>query len=149
MSGCSRHVVPQQCPSVDGVLSAAADDVRENRTAYADPAPTVAMIVMRTCSLMVNGPGLSCTPNMVQRGTTHAARRPSGYETSWATSCPMATLGYRKKKNWFMPGIIIAQIIPMIQVRMVDAGMSKSSVLATAERTSGYGESSSAIWVSS
>ena len=31
----------------------------------------------------------------------------------------------------------------MIQVRMVDAGMSKSSVLATADRTSGYGESSS------
>ena len=32
----------------------------------------------------------------------------------------------------------------MIQARNVDAGMSGSSKLATAERTSGYGESSSA-----
>lgn len=36
-----------------------------------------------------------------------------------------------------------AQMMPRVQVRMVDAGMSKSSVLATADRTSGYGESSS------
>jgi hypothetical protein len=31
-------------------------------TAYADPAPTPAMMVMITCSLMVNGPGLSAMP---------------------------------------------------------------------------------------
>lgn len=56
---------------------------------------------------------------------------------------PTLTDGYRKKKNWFIPGMITAQMMPRVQVRMVDAGMSKSSVLATAERTSGYGESSS------
>lgn len=54
------------------------------------------------------------------------------------------TEGYRKKKNWFMPGMSIAQRIPMTHARSVLTGMSGSSVLATAERTSGYGESSSA-----
>jgi hypothetical protein len=31
-------------------------------TAYAGSAPTLAMMVMMTCSLMVNGPGLSGIP---------------------------------------------------------------------------------------
>jgi hypothetical protein len=31
-------------------------------TAYAGTAPTLAMMVMMTCSLMVNGPGLSGIP---------------------------------------------------------------------------------------
>jgi hypothetical protein len=31
-------------------------------TAYAGPCPTPAMMVMMTCSLMVNGPGLSGIP---------------------------------------------------------------------------------------
>jgi hypothetical protein len=33
-------------------------------TAYACSAPTPAMMVMMTCSLMVNGPGLSGIPKM-------------------------------------------------------------------------------------
>jgi len=37
----------------------------------------------------------------------------------------------------------MAQIKPSTQERRVDTGTSGSSVLATAERTSGYGESSS------
>lgn len=39
--------------------------------------------------------------------------------------------------------MMIAQMRPMTQDRRVPTGMSGSSVLATAERTSGYGESSS------
>ena len=54
------------------------------------------------------------------------------------------TAGKRKKKNWFIPGMIIAQMSPITHTRSDDAGMLGSSVLATAERTSGYGESSSA-----
>lgn len=54
------------------------------------------------------------------------------------------TAGKRKKKNWFMPGMMTAQISPITHTRSEDAGMPGSSVLATAERTSGYGESSSA-----
>ena len=50
---------------------------------------------------------------------------------------PTVTEGYRKKKNWFMPGMRMAQMIPMNQARKVLEGMSGSSVLATAERTSG------------
>ena len=40
-------------------------------------------------------------------------------------------------------GIMIAHTKPSTQERSVDTGISGSSVLATAERTSGYGESSS------
>lgn len=47
------------------------------------------------------------------------------------------TVGYRKKKNWFMPGRMIAQRMPIVQARKVLTGMSGSSVFATAERTSG------------
>ena len=39
----------------------------------------------------------------------------------------------------------MAQMMPSVQARNVDAGISGSSKLATAERTSGYGESSSAV----
>ena len=57
----------------------------------------------------------------------------------------MVTDGYRKKKNWSRPGMMIAQMRPTNHARKVAQGMSGSSVLATAERTSGYGESSSAV----
>ncbi len=36
--------------------------VRATLTPYADAAPTPPMMVMMTCSLMVNGPGLSGIP---------------------------------------------------------------------------------------
>lgn len=55
----------------------------------------------------------------------------------------IVTLGYRKKKNWSKPGMMIAQMRPTSQARNVAQGMSGSSVFATAARTSGYGESSS------
>jgi hypothetical protein len=51
------------------------------------------------------------------------------------------TAGYRKKKNWLSPGMIIAQMRPSVHARRVATGMVGSSVFATAERTSGYGES--------
>jgi hypothetical protein len=54
----------------------------------------------------------------------------------------MVTKGYLKKKNWFTPEIRTAQIRPTTQARKVDDGIVGSSVLATAERTSGYGDSS-------
>jgi hypothetical protein len=49
----------------------------------------------------------------------------------------MAMEGYLKKKNWFTPGMRIAQMRPTTQARKVDDGIEGSSVLATAERTSG------------
>ena len=60
----------------------------------------------------------------------------------------MVTAGNLKKKNWFKPGIKMDQKMPMTHARRVEQGISKSSVLATAERTSGYGESSSMRCVS-
>ena len=54
-------------------------------TAYADPEPTLAMIVMSTCSLIVKGPGLSDTPKILTRGTMRAQARRRGKETSCAT----------------------------------------------------------------
>ena len=43
-----------------------------------------------------------------------------------------------------MPGTMIAQMSPIVHARRVFTGISGSSVFATADRTSGYGESSSA-----
>lgn len=67
-----------------------------------------------------------------------------GYQSGNATQTwVMVTDGYLKKKNWLTPGIRIAQKRPITQARKVDASMVGSSVLATADRTSGYGDSSS------
>lgn len=52
--------------------------------------------------------------------------------------------GYLKNRNWFRPGRMMDHTTPMDQARKVHTGMSGSSVFATADRTSGYGESSSA-----
>ena len=57
----------------------------------------------------------------------------------------IVTEGKRKKKNWLRPGMMMAQIRPTSHARKVAQGMSGSSVLATADLTSGYGESSSAV----
>ena len=55
----------------------------------------------------------------------------------------MPTEGNLKEKNWFKPEIRTTQMRPMTQARKVDDGIVGSSVLATAERTSRYGDSSS------
>lgn len=139
-------------------------------------------MVTRTCSLTVNGPGLSECPKILMSGRIRARPQPNGRETNWPTRLVIVTDGYRKKlegrnnerqdrdgeerergclesngrnkwayKNWLRPGMMIAMIIPRNQTRMVEQGISGSSVFATAERTSGYGESSSTspIWVPS
>jgi hypothetical protein len=51
--------------------------------------------------------------------------------------------GYLKEKNWLTPGRMMAQMRPTTQARKVDEGIVGSSVLATADRTSTYGDSSS------
>lgn len=43
------------------------------------------MIVMRTCSLIENGPGLSDTPKILTLGTTRAHTRMMGNDTNCAT----------------------------------------------------------------
>ena len=55
------------------------------------------------------------------------------------------TKGYLKKKNWLTLGITAAQISPRNHARKVDAGIVGSSVLATADQTSGYDDSSSSV----
>lgn len=45
------------------------------------------MMVIMTCSLMVNGPGLSDIPKILTRGTTRAHARMRGKEISCATIC--------------------------------------------------------------
>jgi hypothetical protein len=124
------------------------------------------MIMMRACSLIVKGPGLSSTPKSFTLGTYSAQAFPTGKDKSWGITCSqgvrlstgpkvasdygtqtelMDTEGYLKKKNWLIPGRMIAQMRPITQARKVDAGIVGSSVLATADRTSGYGDSSSSI----
>lgn len=59
----------------------------------------------------------------------------------------IVTEGYRKKKKWLTPGMMMAKRRPSSQARKVLTGIKGSSVLATADRTSGYGESSSGVIV--
>ena len=72
-----------------------------------------------------------------------------GKETNYSNAeeqihtCAMKTVGYLKKKNWFTPEMRTTQMRPTTQARKVDDGMVGSSVLETAEQTSGYGDSSS------
>jgi hypothetical protein len=85
--------------------------------AYADPDPTLAMMVIKTCSLTVKGPGFKDMPKIFTRGKYLAAATPMGYDNSWAMIPVTLTEGKRKKKNWFSPGMTIAQARPMIQAR--------------------------------
>ena len=52
---------------------------------YGAPNPTLAMMVIRTCSLTVKGPGLRETPKTLTLGRKRAQRRPRGKDSSWAT----------------------------------------------------------------
>ena len=97
----------------------------------------------KTCSFTVKGPGFNLAPKMDQLGRNAAAALPIGNDNNCATIPVMVTEGYRKKKNWFKPGMRMAQTRPITQDRRVATGMVGSSVLATADRTSGYGLSSS------
>ena len=45
------------------------------------------MMVIKTCSLTENGPGLRDTPSIFTLGTAHAHRRPRGKDSSCATIC--------------------------------------------------------------
>ncbi len=74
-------------------LSAGGQQKLEARTAYADCEPTVAMMVRRTWSLMVNGPGFICTPKMETLGRTRTQRRPMGKESSRAKRLERVTKG--------------------------------------------------------
>lgn len=54
-------------------------------TAYAELYPTVAMIVIKTCSFTVKGPGFKDTPKTLTRGTIRAQSLPIGKDNSCAT----------------------------------------------------------------
>ena len=54
-------------------------------TAYAEVNPTVAIIVMSTCSFTVNGPGFRDMPKNFTLGISLAHNRPTGNDNSWAT----------------------------------------------------------------
>jgi hypothetical protein len=82
-----------------------------------------------------HGDHLSSKNSFQQRAPSKRIRNPRTGVT--------LTEGYLKKKNWFTPGMMMAQMRPSTQARKVDAGIEGSSVLETAERTSGYGDSSS------
>ena len=77
------------------------------------------------------------TPKIFHLGTQAAHALPRGKDNNWATIPLTVIEGNRKKKNWLRPGMTMDQIIPMVHARIVETGMFMSSVLATAERTSG------------
>lgn len=91
---------------------------------------------------MVKGPGLREIPKIFHPGRYAAHARPMGRDnrTGIMELTPME--GKRKEKYWSNPAHTSAQTSPITHTRSVDASISGSSVLGTAARTSGYGESS-------
>jgi hypothetical protein len=86
------------------------------------------------------GDKLSSKDSIQQRGPKNDSKC---HRTKNQRTELMSTEGYLKKKYWFTPEMRIAQMRPSTQARKVDEGIEGSSVLETAERTSGYGDSSS------
>lgn len=68
-------------------------------TAYADPDPTLAIMVMMTCSFMENGPGFKDIPNIFTLGMKRAHSRMIGNEMSWATIYVEMSLCFQESSN--------------------------------------------------
>ena len=81
------------------------------------------MMVMRVCSLMVNGPGLRShsVPNVVnvRLGMYLPHKLPIGYATSWAIRVEIEIDGARIEKRMLTPDPVSAKILPSTQTRKV------------------------------
>lgn len=122
-------------------------------TAYDVPAPNavpaLAKMVMRTCSLILNGPGFSekvRSPNPGIRnlvvGSTFARNRPTGRAATWTVIWVMTSGSVRYAKNWLRKERVQHERMPSNHIRKVHTGREGSSVIGTVRRTSSIGDSS-------
>ncbi|KAI0292525.1 hypothetical protein BC826DRAFT_433376 [Russula brevipes] len=134
---CMRH---RYCP--DSVLGFPPDV----GPGSGQPSLTYTARIFRVCSSCTGGVGLSVslTRGVGQREKKNLNKQDQ-LKCHEGQTTATYTLGSRKAKNWLTPGRRIAQTRPTSRARKVDAGIVGSSVLATADQTSAYGESSCTI----
>jgi hypothetical protein len=97
------------------------------------------------CQELANGEAQKQRYELFIRGANQHGVKVPGERNHKAQTPGRPTVGYLKKKNWLTPGRRAAQMSPRSHARTVDAGIVGSSVFDTADRTSGYGDSSSSV----
>lgn len=85
------------------------------------------MMVMRTCSFMVNGPGFSENENPVRGtfigllGSVAAMSFPIGSTAIWAETVERLSALFRNPKNWFTNDRMTHEASPRTHVLKVNA----------------------------
>ncbi|PON73570.1 hypothetical protein PanWU01x14_057520, partial [Parasponia andersonii] len=105
-------------------------------------------MVMRTCSLTLNGPGLRVNSQRVPRrkerlGSLAAMSWPRGTTAIWAEMAVMERGSVRYQKNWLRKESRAHESVPKNHIRKVNTGRVGSSVVGTVRATCSTGEFSS------
>ena len=104
------------------------------------PAPEFAKIVIKTCSLMLKGPGFIVNSNRVPLkkasfGNTLAMKCPMGTTAIWADIELTVNGIFLYQKNWFTKDSMTHAATPRTHILNVTAGIVGSSVLGTVKST--------------
>uniref|UniRef100_A0A0E0DW16 Uncharacterized protein n=1 Tax=Oryza meridionalis TaxID=40149 RepID=A0A0E0DW16_9ORYZ len=97
-------------------------------------------MVMSTCSLTLNGPGLSVNSHGRPRkkacsGSVAAMRRPSGTTAICAEMAVMVSGSLRYQKNWLRKESTAHDAVPSTHILNVSTGVSGSSLTGTVSVT--------------
>ena len=112
------------------------------------PAPALAKMVIRTCSFMLNGPGLRVNSHGRPRkkapsGSAAAMRRPNGSTAICAETAVMVSGSLRYPKKALRKESPAQDTVPSIHIRNVSTGVAGSSPTGTVSATCSIGEESS------
>lgn len=116
--------------------------------AYTVPAPELAKIVMRTCSLTLKGPGFSVNSQRLPLKKTRsvifaAISWPRGTTAICAEMAVIVSGSVRYQKNWLRKDRRMHERAPKTHIRNVSTGRDGSSVVGTVRATCLTGEFSS------
>lgn len=112
---------------------------------YGFAAPEFAKIVISTCSLTLNRPGLRlnshfCPRKKTLRVRSAAMRWPRGTTAIWAEMAEMERGSRRYQKNWLRKDRRTQAAAPSTHIRKVTTGRVGSSVGGTVSSTCSTGE---------
>lgn len=112
------------------------------------PAPELAKIVIRTCSLTLKGPGFNVNSHDFPLKKTRfvifeAMSWPKGTTAIWAEMAVIVRGSVLYQKNWFRNDNRTHERVPNTHIRNVRTGREGSSVVGTVRATCLMGEFSS------
>ncbi|BAF18580.1 Os06g0127600 [Oryza sativa Japonica Group] len=116
--------------------------------AKTEPAPALAKMVMSTCSLTLNGPGLRVNSHgrprkKTRSGSAAAMRRPSGTTAICAEMAVTVSGSLRYQKKVLRKDSTTQDAVPSTHIRNVSTGVAGSSPTGTVSATCSTGEFSS------